>query len=342
VNNFDREPSQANQDRPAEATEMGNVSGNEGWPITVAPPTPQQHNKAAPSTSGSGEMLGVFELKRLLGKGGMGEVWLAYHLFMNCLCALKMMRADYCGRDALARFHREIRLYARLEHPNVVRIRHAEVIDGRAVLVMEYVEGVSFQEIGQRHGCLAVADACELIRQAALGLAHAHGHGVVHRDVKPANLMLDQSLTVKVLDFGLARDGAGGIGPTLDGAILGTPEYMAPEQAEQAAKVDGRADTYALGCVLFFLLTGEPPYPRKSDSIYDVFAVLNEHKTAPVPSLTARCPDLPAGLSRLVERMMAKDPAARPGTPSEVSVALAEHASGSCLEQLLADSPAIS
>jgi serine/threonine protein kinase len=278
-----------------------------------------------------------FELRRLLGEGGMGEVWLAYHLLMKCLCAIKMLRGDQCGRNALVRFEREIETYSRLRHPNVVGIMHADEIDGRAFFVMEYVDGCSLQALVQRHGRLRVVDACELARQAALGLAHAHSHGITHRDVKPANLMLGQTLKVKVVDFGLARDGTAGL--TVDGDVLGTPEYMAPEQADRATQVDGRADLYALGCTLYFLLAGVPPYPRKGNAWHEIFAVLAGHRSAAIPSLHACRPGVPAGLASLIEKMLAKEPAGRPATASEVAAVLEKYSAGADLRRLLDDAP---
>ncbi len=281
--------------------------------------------------------LGLYELLRRLGApSGQGEVWLARHTMLKVLCAVKILRPNRSGHDALARFRREMEAQAQLEHPNIVGIRHAEVIAGQPILVMKYIDGFSLQELVQRHGPLPVGDACELIRQAAVGLAFAHEHGIVHRDVKPGNLMLDRTLTVKVLDFGLARGGSAGEPLTQEGDLLGTPEYLAPEQAGRATQVDIRADLYGLGCTLFFLLTGKPPYPRKGTALADLLAVLKDHEEAPVPSLRARRPDIPPALAALIEtKLLAKKPADRLPTPRHLVAALRPFVRGHKLGQLI-------
>ncbi len=308
---------------PAEEAERALSPLAEAAPGTAVPPTAPRR-------------LGIFELLQRLGApSGQGEVWLARHLLLQCLCAVKLLRADRQGCEALARFMREMELYAQLDHPNIVGVRHAELIDGQPILVMKYVDGFSLHDLVRRHGPLPVADACELIRQAALGSQHAHEHGIVHRDFKPSNLMLDRTLTVKVLDFGLARrpPAAEGEALTQDGAALGTPEYMAPEQAGGAAQVDIRADLYALGCTLFFLLRGRPPYPMAGGDWVDV---LNRHRNAPVPSVRKRRPDVPEALAHLIEKqLLAKNPGARLNTPAELAAALKAFAAGHRLDRLL-------
>jgi serine/threonine protein kinase len=256
-----------------------------------------------PTTAEPPRTLGAYQLLRRLGApSGQGEVWLARHIIIGFLSAIKVLRPDRTGREALERFRREMQLYGQLEHPNIVGVRHAEEIDGQPILVMPYIDGLSLHELAQRRGPLEVADACELIRQAAVGLQFAHGKGVVHRDIKPGNLMVDRTLTVKVLDFGLARGGQtdeAGQPLTLETAILGTPEYMAPEQASGASKVDSRADLYALGCTLYLLLAARPPFTEEEEG--NRLNILHAHCNKPVPSVRQRRPDVPPALASLLE-----------------------------------------
>src|SRR5262249_17860376 len=186
--------------------------------------------------------------------------------------------------------------------------------------VMEFVEGTDLAKLVKQQGPLPVALACDCVRQAALGLQHAHEHGMVHRDIKPQNLMRTPSDQVKILDFGLAllasevgsHDAA-----TTFGTALGTADYIAPEQAHDAHTADIRADIYSLGCTLYFLLAGHPPFP--DGSLMQKLTAHAQH--SPTPLATIR-PDLPHGLARVLDRMMAKDPALRYQTPAEVAQAL--------------------
>jgi hypothetical protein len=228
------------------------------------------------------------------------------------------------SEHAVSRFLREVRAAGRLDHPNTVRGYAADTADGRIVLLMEYVDGA---DLGKRladaeGGRLPVATACEYARQAAVGLAHAHERGLIHRDVKPSNLMVragGDGERVVVLDFGLVRSEDD---PNLTGrgAAMGTPFYMPPEQWRDAAAADARSDVYALGATLFHLIAGRPPFEGGPH------AVMLAHVQERPARLDAVRPGVPAALADLVERMLAKDPACRPQTMAEVAAALAPFA----------------
>jgi serine/threonine protein kinase len=213
-----------------------------------------------------------------------------------------------------------LQIAAQLDHRNIVRAYDAERAGDLQLLAMEFVEGQSLAELVTKKGPLPIAYACNYVLQAALGLQHAHERNMVHRDIKPQNLMLTTKGVVKILDFGLARlrsERRTSNELTRDNAMMGTPEYIAPEQAQDSKKADIRADIYSLGCTLFFLLTGRPPF-RGSDWLAVVMAHL---KDAPPPLENWRA-DVPPELADLVTRMLAKDPAARLQTPKEVAEAL--------------------
>jgi serine/threonine protein kinase len=266
-----------------------------------------------------------FRIVRELGRGGMGVVYLAEHRVMEKPVALKVMSPAVLGdRDALARFHAEVKAAGRLNHDNIVRAHDAERAGNLHFFVMEFVEGTSLAQLVQRQGPLGVALACRYIHQAALGLQHAFEQGMVHRDIKPQNLMVTPQGRVKVLDFGLARlrDGrVRGQGLTQADAFMGTPEYIAPEQAADPRRADTRADIYNLGCTLYFLLTGRPPFVEHTCGML----VLAHAEKEPAPLHRMRR-DMPKALSAVVSRMLAKDPARRFQTPLEVARALAPFA----------------
>jgi eukaryotic-like serine/threonine-protein kinase len=235
--------------------------------------------------------------------------------------ALKVInRAFTASAAALERFRREVRAAARLSHPNVVTTYDAEDAGETHFLVMEYVEGTDLGRLVQERGPLPVDRACEYARQAALGLQHAFEQGMVHRDLKPHNLMLTPDGWVKILDFGLAcfaSEAASAAALTGTGLVLGTVDYIAPEQADNAHQADIRSDIYSLGCTLYHLLAGRPPFPTGTP-VQKLMAHLNKD---PQP-LTDLRDDLPEGLMHVLERMMAKNPKQRYQTPAEVALAL--------------------
>jgi hypothetical protein len=257
----------------------------------------------------------------------MGVVFLAEHRRMGRLVALKVLHPEFVGDEtAVVRFHREVKAVSRLSHPNVVTAYDADEAGGPVkvhFLVMEYVPGRSLNHHVKARGPLPPAEACQYVRQAALGLQHAHEMGMVHRDIKPGNLVRTESGDVKILDFGLARLALGGDvtrsqALTRPGEMAGTPDYIAPEQVNDTHSVDIRADIYSLGCTLYHLLTGRVPFPGGT-----LIDKVSRHLSEEAEPLSAVRPGLPEGLEAVVARMMAKDQSQRYPTPAAVADALA-------------------
>jgi serine/threonine protein kinase/tetratricopeptide (TPR) repeat protein len=267
-----------------------------------------------------------FEILEPLGRGGMGQVFMARQTHLDRLVALKIIRPDrLINPDNVRRFQREARATARLAHPNIVTLYDAGQDGATHYLAMEYVEGTDLAHLVQERGPLPIAEACDYVRQAALGLQHAFERGLVHRDIKPSNLLrVASDGKIKVLDLGLARLVEAG-GPAEDsssaltevGVLMGTADYMAPEQASDARKADIRADLYSLGCTLFFLLTGRPPFP--DGSFTD--KVVRHATEEPMPLQRLR-PEVSPDVCAIVQRLLAKNPKERYQTPAELAVAL--------------------
>jgi serine/threonine protein kinase/WD40 repeat protein len=287
--------------------------------------TPYQANQVLQG-KGHELLLGSYLLLERLGEGGMGQVFKAKNWKLGRVVALKLIRKERLNNpDAIRRFEREVRSAAALSHPNIVLAHDADEIGGTHLLVMEYVEGTDLAKLVKKNGPLAVVDACEYIRQAALGLQHACERGMVHRDIKPANLLLTAvGRTVKILDMGLARldepagDDDRSSTMTQEGMVMGTPDYIAPEQALQSHTVDIRGDIYSLGCTFYFLLTGRVPFAGGS-----LTEKLLKHQMSEPRALEEVRPDAPPGVAQVVRRMMAKKPADRYQTPAELATALA-------------------
>ncbi len=270
--------------------------------------------------------LGQYRLISKLGQGGMGAVYAAEHLLLKRPVAVKLLsKTRIQSARAASRFRREIEAIGKLDHPNIVRATDAGEAAGTHFLVMELVAGEDMQRIVRRAGALPVGTACEVIRQAAVALQHVHQHGLVHRDVKPVNLMVTSAGQVKLLDLGLAllrqldSDVELGLTQLTEmGLVVGTLDYMAPEQAGDSRNVDIRADIYSLGCSLYHLLAGRPPFPGGTAA-----EKLIKHAQSEPPPLTTLRTDAPSRLSEILARSMAKSPADRYQTPGEMAQALA-------------------
>jgi serine/threonine protein kinase len=270
--------------------------------------------------------VGNYIILEHLGSGGMGTVYKARHRRMKRFVALKVLHREAAGRGSFAqRFEREVETIAQLSHPNIVMAFDADEAEVGPFLVMEYVDGRDLSvEVG-RGGPLSIAESVEATLQAARGLEYAHGRGFIHRDVKPANLLRDSRSQVKVADLGLARlkdVSADQLAVSTAGNVVGTAEYMSPEQALDSSTIDHRSDIYALGCTLFYLLTGRAPYAASS-----LMGLLLKHRDAPIPSLRQACPVAPAQLDVIFQRMAAKSPDDRHASMAELIVEL-ERVSG--------------
>ena len=267
-----------------------------------------------------GLILGNYRVLDRLGAGGMGVVFRAEHMRMRKLVAIKVLPfgPDHDPR-MLRRFLTEIRAIAQLQHPNIVgAIDAGETTESDPLasilhfFVMEYVPGQDLEEYVRSQGPLGLVKACDLIHQVASALGEAHKHGLVHRDIKPSNILVTPEGQAKLLDFGLARQYSTGM--TEQGALLGTLDYMAPEQVQDARAVDIRADIYGLGGVLHWCLTATPPFPSQGSFVKDLAARIH----ARPPSVRAKRPDLPLEIDQVLERLMALQPDQRYATPAEV------------------------
>src|SRR5579864_928229 len=293
-------------------------------------------------------ILGGYRLMQVIGSGGMGEVFKAWQIRLNRLVALKVIRAHLLEMNpgAVRRFRREAMAVAQLSHPNIVTIYDADEADGAHFLVMEYVDGPDLERMVREGAPLPIAQACDYVRQAALGLQHAFGAGLVHRDIKPSNLLVARADggrfpipeagdvhrsgckppafrgLVKILDMGLARmesalDSRTNL--TREGTMMGTPDYISPEQARDASSVDIRADLYSLGCTFYFLLTGQPPFPTGTA----MEKLLRHQMEQPDPVEKIRT-NTPPMVAAVIRRLMAKVPEKRFQTPAELADTLGE------------------
>jgi CheY-like chemotaxis protein len=264
--------------------------------------------------------MGNYEILDRLGAGGMGTVYKARHRRMKRIVALKVLSKEVAASEKFAhRFQREVETIARLSHPNIVMAYDADEGEAGPFLVMEFVNGRDLTSEVASGGRMSVADAIDRIVQAGRGLEYAHSQGIIHRDIKPGNLLRDVDGVVKVADLGLARLNESSPAQsqqsslTQAGTVVGTVDYMSPEQAVDSGTVDHRADIYSLGCTLYYLLTGHAIFSATS-----ILAIMLKHRDAPIPSLQSERPDVPAELESIFRRMVAKQPADRYPTMGEV------------------------
>jgi serine/threonine protein kinase len=273
--------------------------------------------------------LGPYVILDKLGEGGMGRVYKARHVRMGRQVALKIIRPNLLSNPVIrGRYQREVEAAGTLRHPNIVCVDDAGESNGKYYMAMEFVDGIDLSRLMKDRKPLDPSEACEYVRQAALGLQHAHENGFVHRDIKPSNIIVSgerhvahakSPAVVKILDMGLVRplgfdDVPGAAELTRAGTVVGTPDYMAPEQAKNSSGVDPRADLYSLGCTLYYLLTSQPPFPDGSP-----IEKLLKHQLDPTPLVRAKRPELPQVLDDIIGRLTAKRPDDR--YPSAAAVA---------------------
>jgi serine/threonine-protein kinase len=302
-------------------------------------------------------VVGSYLLLERIGSGWSSQVFRARHTGLNRIVALKLFRRELLqgvDEEVLRRFYQEMQAVGRLSHPNVVHAFDAGPVGQTLIIAMEYLEGIDLQRLVEQCGPLGVDEATAYIHQAALGLQHVVEHGLVHRDIKPSNLMIvncgltpaelatrnPQSALLKVLDLGMARiqqavQGGSGSALTRTGWLMGTADFMAPEQGVDPHAVDIRADLYSLGCTYFYLLTGRPPFPGGS-----FLHKLSQHRDTAAPSIAVLRRDIPAPIAAVVERLLRKRPEERFRSPGELAAALVEARRGIGLRSATSVSPA--
>ncbi|MFO0943418.1 MAG: serine/threonine-protein kinase [Pirellulales bacterium] len=293
-----------------------------------------------------GRSLGEYQIGKLLGAGGNGLVHLAVHRWLERTVAIKFLNDIQAGdAQAVDRFRREAQVAANLIHPGIVRATDGGTIGNQVFLVTDYVDGLDLSSVVQhfQRSCpdsiaLPVAEACQIGIQAAEALQFISSKGIVHRDIKPSNIMLDHSGEIRILDLGLARTQQHGHTMTATGQVMGTIDYMAPEQASDPRRVSHLADIYSLGCTLYFLLVGRPPLDTSSQETLaaKLMATLDREPTA----INVFRKDVPAKLENLILRMMEKDPANRPQSFAQISKELQAFGATASLAGLLTGSPA--
>ncbi len=284
-----------------------------------------------------GFVLGKYRLLDRIGMGGMGQVYLAEHFSMRKRVALKVLPPNRSDNPfAKERFLREARAAALLEHPNLVRCHDLETDGDVTYLIMDYIEGATLHDLVMRRGPQSVTRTAHFLRMISLGLSAVHERLLVHRDIKPANLLMDRHGVVRLLDLGLVRSELDDDALTRgEGAkIVGTADYLAPEQAVQSSKVDGRADLYSLGCTAYFLLTGQPPFTAEKLS-----QKLIAHQVAEVKPPHLVRPGISVEFSSLVVKLLAKKPEDRYQTAAELIAALEPYTKAECPAPVLEDFP---
>ena len=281
--------------------------------------TPWQNRKLLDGRY-QGFVAGKYKLLSHIGSGGMSKVYLAEHIVMRRRVAIKVL-PEYLvnNKECLERFYIESQATAALDHPNIVRAYDVDNEENIHYMVMEYVQGLDLERIVQKKGPCSYEDCAHYILQAADGLAHAHSKGMVHRDVKPANLLVDQNGTVKILDMGLADFEGNKLSPKGGGNVMGTTDFLAPEQALGSATLDARADIYSLGCTMYFLLVGKAPFG--GSTLADVLLKHQTQEPKPIPQIREDCPRV---IWSICKKMMAKKPEDRYQNALHISNELAK------------------
>jgi len=289
--------------------------------------------------------LGEYQLMEVIGRGGIGTVYRGRHQMLGREVAIKRLRRDRdqkssanSNHESHERFRREMKVLGALDCPHIVTVNDARTIDGEMMLVMELIQGVTLRELVRQRGPLPIPDACEIIRQTCVGLSVAHASGIVHRDLKPANVMLSREGIIKVLDFGLAslryaemvadNPDASSEHPSLTSpsTIMGTVDYISPEQIDDARRADSRSDIYSLGCLFYLLLTGKPPFSQE-DYPADVARLMAHVSMIPKP-VHSRRPETNAVINDMIAKMLGKTPDARPRDASAIAETIAPFCEG--------------
>lgn len=285
--------------------------------------------------------LGQYVLLNPLGEGGMGQVFTARHRRLDRIDAVKILRRESLrSPQAISRFHSEIETAARLSHPNVVHAYDADEVNGTHFFAMEYVDGIDLARCVKQFGPVPVSTACDYIRQAALGLQHAFERGLVHRDIKPANLLVTRrGGVVKILDMGLARfthpdPSEQQAGVSHEGTLVGTLDFLSPEQAMNSSQVDIRGDLYSLGCTFYYLLTGQVPFPGGAP-----LEKLARHRWSEPTSVDRLRPEVSPAIASVVSRLMAKEPSERFQTPAELARTLSQRVAQTVAVPIFAGRP---
>ncbi|MCC9600910.1 serine/threonine protein kinase [Stieleria sp. JC731] len=321
-------------DAPSEDSQLESLRNETACQVALGRLT--RRRLATSQSSPPIDNLGTYRLLELVGSGGMGAVFKAEHQRLRRQCAIKLLPPDRVAQQGwLDRFNREMTAVASLEHPGIVRATDAGHDSGWHYLVMEYLDGLDVGQVATRMGQLAVADACEIVRQAAKALAHIHDCGLVHRDIKPSNLMLTRDGQVKVLDLGLVLDGDDPLVSderlTTVGHVMGTMPYMAPEQLTDSRDVNPKSDLYSLGATLFRLIAGRPPHRSGKGLAAQVLEITGQD----APALDTVREDVDREVVNLVAEILARDPKKRPLTAEQIAERLEAPSKGHQLQRLV-------